>query len=262
MRGYIVFLTMSTLPLSAQTEANQLRNLTAQMERLRSADERLQVIQGNVFFAASGTVKGRPFSATEENRSLQVLGNGAKIENNTVRKLFRDSEGRTRAEDAQGIVTIVDPVARFRATLDPKTKTARKTNQAGGGAFSAPSIRTARVGNTGSELKEKLGLQPVNGVSARGERVTVTIPKGDIGNDGELKVVTERWTSEKLQMLIKSVNSDPRYGDTTYELKGISLAVPDASLFKIPADYSETGGATRGVVTVRPKTTLSPKGNR
>jgi hypothetical protein len=208
------------------------------------------VDQGNVFFAVSGAVKGRPFSATEENRSLQVLGNGAKIENNTVRKLFRDAEGRTRAEDAQGIVTIVDPVAGFRATLDPKTKTARKTNQALGGAFAAPSIRAARVGNTGSELKEKLGLQPVNGVSARGERVTVTIPKGDIGNDRELKVVTERWTSEELQMLIKSVNNDPRYGDTTYELKGISLAAPDAALFKIPADYSEVNSKVRTVAPV------------
>ncbi|MEO5923276.1 MAG: hypothetical protein ABIR70_05555 [Bryobacteraceae bacterium] len=199
--------------------------------------------------ASSGTyslsmrsVKGRPFSATEENCTLQVLGNGTRIENKTVNKLYRDNEGRTRTEDAQGIITIVDPVAGFRATLNPKTKTVTKvTNGVNGASFgvaTATGVRIARMGDSGSELKEALGLQSVNGVTARGERVTVTIPKGEIGNDRELKVVNERWTSEELQMLVKSTNSDPRYGDTTYELIGISLAVPDLALFQIPADYA------------------------
>jgi len=200
--------------------------------------------QDRVVYVASSrsNVKGKPFSATEENRSLQILGNGARIETNAVSKLYRDAEGRTRTEDAQGNVTIVDPVAGFRATLNPKTKSATKTNATGGGSFANIQMRgeTVRVGQLGSELREKLGVQPVNGVSARGERLTITIPKGDIGNDRELKVVTERWNSEDLQMLVKSVNSDPRYGDTTYELKGISQAAPNASLFQIPADYAVT----------------------
>jgi hypothetical protein len=219
-----------------------------------------QVFTGNgqdrvVYLGSSrANVKGKPFSATEENRLLQVLGNGAKIESNTVAKLYRDAEGRTRTEDAQGKITIVDPVAGFRATLNSKTKTGTKANSTGGGAFAnvQTRIETTRVGQTGSELKERMGLQPVNGVQARGERLTITIPKGDIGNDRELKVVTERWTSEDLQMLVKSVNSDPRYGETTYELKGISTAAPDPKLFEIPADYTVTSGGARGAVAVRP----------
>jgi hypothetical protein len=79
----------------------------------------------------------------------------------------------------------------------------------------------------------------------------VTIPKGDIGNDRELKVVTERWTSEDLQMLIKSVNTDPRYGDTTYELTGISLSAPAPSLFQIPSDYTITEPAGRGALKAK-----------
>ncbi len=211
----------------------------------------------NGAYVLSGrSVKGRPFSATEENRTLQVLGNGTRIENKTTNKLYRDSDGRTRTEDAQGVVTIVDPVAGFRATLNPKTKTVNKVTSSGGvaafGIATATGVRTARMGDSGSELKEALGLQSVNGVTARGERVTVTIPKGDIGNDRELKVIHERWTSEELQMLVKSTNTDPRYGDTTYELTGISLSAPDLSLFQIPADYAVSESTGRGrAVTVR-----------
>ena len=39
-------------------------------------------------------VRGKPFSATEERRSLQILQNGTRIENNQTNRLFRDSEGR------------------------------------------------------------------------------------------------------------------------------------------------------------------------
>jgi hypothetical protein len=120
--------------------------------------------------------------------------------------------------------------------------------------------RSISIGNTnkGSELKEALGLQALNGVTAHGERVTVTIPKGEIGNDRDIKVVNERWTSDDLQLLIKSSNSDPRYGDTSYELTGISLAAPDRALFQIPSDYTVTEGNLRGAVSIAPKYAIPP----
>lgn len=223
---------------------------------LYAASSAYQVIsnENRVVIVSGSTVKGRPFSATEENRSLQVLGNGTRIENNKTAKRFRDADGRTRLEDAEGKITIVDPVAGFRATLDPKTKIATKSRANGGSAFGNPSInvRSVRPGNTGSELREFLGVQSVNGASARGERLTITIPKGEIGNDRELKVVTERWNSEDLGMLIKSTNTDPRYGDTVYELTNIKLTAPDPSLFQIPADYTVRENGSRSVLRATP----------
>src|SRR5438034_9572452 len=59
-------------------------------------------------------VRGKPFSATEERRSLQILGDGTRVENNQTNRLFRDSEGRTRVEEMNGTATIFDPVANFR----------------------------------------------------------------------------------------------------------------------------------------------------
>lgn len=198
-------------------------------------------------------VRGKPFSATEERRSLQVLQNGTRIENNQTNRLFRDSQGRTRVEEMNGKTTILDPVAGFQVELDPAAKTSRRVP----GYQLALSVYQRRIettaaaqtalGGVAAETAENLNPQVVNGVLAQGVRTTMTIPKGQIGNDREIKVITERWVSNDLQMLIKSTNSDPRFGDTSYQLTGIVEREPDASLFQIPAGYTEIGiGAALG----------------
>ncbi len=67
-------------------------------------------------------VKGKPFSATEERHSLQVLGDGTRIENSQTNRLFRDNEGRTRVEEMNGTITIYDPVTKLRVELDPASQ--------------------------------------------------------------------------------------------------------------------------------------------
>jgi len=93
---------------------------------------------------------------------------------------------------------------------------------------------------------EDLGTQTVNGMLAQGVRVTNTIPAGSFGNDRDIRVVTDRWVSPELQVIVKSVYSDPRFGTTTYELTNISLNPPDHALFQPPAGYelreSKRGG--------------------
>jgi hypothetical protein len=201
-------------------------------------------------------VAGKPFSATEERHTLQVLGNGTRIENTQSNKLYRDAEGRTRIENMNGGISNADPVGGFRATLDPKNKTARKaipfaaalpgwTAQIFQRTVDLVPFVGALAPNPTPEANENLGMQMVNGVWAQGTRSTVTIPKGQIGNDREIKVVTERWFSTDLNMMVKSTNSDPRFGDTTYQLTRIVTTVPEPGLFQIPADYtvqSNTGG--------------------
>jgi hypothetical protein len=194
----------------------------------------------------SQVIKGKPFSATEERRSVQLLGNGTRIESNQSNRLYRDSEGRTRVEDMNGIVAIWDPVAGFRVELDPKTKVARRGNPALP-VLNALSVGVTFNGQVGQlnqprsnpgEVTETLKPQTINGVAAQGTRVTTTIPRGQIGNDRDIAVITERWVSNDLQMLVKSLNSDPRFGDTTYELTRIVQGPQDGYLFQIPSDYT------------------------
>ena len=218
-------------------------------------------------------VTGSPLSAREETRTVQTLGDGTQLDSSEVSQFYRDSQGRTRTErtvEGETNIQILDPVASVRITLNPAAKTATRITvpaMAGrggrGGAVSvtvnadaeAPSRRTVVVGleprvgvaTTGPQLKrEDLGLQMQNGVMAEGTRMTRTIPAGTIGNNRDIHVVNEQWYSKDLQMMVKTVNSDPRYGVTTYEMTNISLAAPDAGLFMIPAGYTITEQAGRG----------------
>jgi hypothetical protein len=50
--------------------------------------------------------------------------------------------------------------------------------------------------------------------------------------------VNESWYSADLQMLVKSVNTDPRFGETTYRLTNIVRAMQNPALFQIPPDYT------------------------
>lgn len=222
-------------------------------------------------------VTGSPLSAREVNKTVQTLGDGTVLENTQTTLFYRDSQGRTRIErgDSNGPVTIVDPVAAVRITIDPSTKTAFKMDAPGlaaarggtSGARLAGSVETAlteaqrklqtakmqaeagprRPAQKNQSATEDLGFQNQNGVLAQGTRTTLTIPQGQIGNNRDIHVVNERWYSEDLQMVVKTVNTDPRYGVTTYELTNISMNAPDPTLFQIPTGYTVTEGpAGRG----------------
>ena len=85
---------------------------------------------------------------------------------------------------------------------------------------------------------ESLGTQFMEGVAVEGTRTTLTIPAGEIGNEQPINVVSERWFSPDLKVLVMSRQSDPRFGETTYRLTNLSRAEPPSQLFEIPADFT------------------------
>ena len=104
--------------------------------------------------------------------------------------------------------------------------------------------RAAAGGANAKNTKtEDLGTQIFEGVSADGTRTTTTIPAGQIGNERDINIVNERWYSKELQMVVKTVHSDPRTGETVYQLKNINRTEPQPSLFEVPADYKVNDGA-------------------
>ncbi|HWE48511.1 MAG TPA: hypothetical protein VG273_01905 [Bryobacteraceae bacterium] len=78
------------------------------------------------------SMTGSPFTGTEERHSLQVLGDGTRIEQTESSQIARDLEGRTRTETVPGgsgapaMVSIQDPVAGANYFLDVEHKTANK----------------------------------------------------------------------------------------------------------------------------------------
>jgi hypothetical protein len=75
-------------------------------------------------------------------------------------------------------------------------------------------------------------------VDADGTRTTITIPAGEIGNERAIEIVSERWYSPELQLVVMTRHSDPRTGETVYRLTNINRTEPVKSLFEVPSDYT------------------------
>jgi len=114
---------------------------------------------------------------------------------------------------------------------------------------SAATARAQGVGGTailtptrsrtpGETTSENLGTQVIEGVLAEGTRSTTVIPAGAIGNAQPITIVSERWFSPDLQVLVLTRHSDPRTGETVYRLSNLVRGEPDRALFEVPADYT------------------------
>jgi hypothetical protein len=113
-----------------------------------------------------------------------------------------------------------------------------RTESAVGGTYVFKRI----PGANNNEVKEQLGKQMIEGVEAEGTRTTITIPAGEIGNERPIEIVSERWYSPELQLVVMSRHSDPRNGETIYKLTNISRAEPAKSLFEVPPGYTVKEG--------------------
>lgn len=210
-------------------------------------------------------VSGAPFSAVAVSESTQTLSDGNHITRKTQTNLFRDSQGRVRREmnfsaigtvaeagQSRTFIVIHDPVAQVGYALQPDQKVAHKMAFAGakhvpeGDGQSRFESRMQKELANGALKKEDLGSQTINGVLATGTRYMHTIAAGQIGNEKPISVVSERWYSTDLQIVVKSTRTDPRSGTTTYTVTNIQRTEPAASLFAVPSDYTVTEGRPAG----------------
>lgn len=94
-----------------------------------------------------------------------------------------------------------------------------------------------KVSSGAGVKRELLGKQTIEGVECEGTRETFVIPAGQMGNEREIRSVTERWYSNELGFDVLRKHSDPRTGETTYRVTNIVRADQPRSLFEVPADY-------------------------
>jgi hypothetical protein len=190
-------------------------------------------------------VKKSPFSAETIREESKRLFDGNLIKNQSKGLVYRDGEGRVRQEqpfekiggfpvtgtDNQPIklVQIIDFAAGNSFSLNTATKTYSKI----------PYLQSAPLTTREEEnaKKESLGKQTIEGIVTEGTRTTIELPAGQIGNDKPIFVVTERWFSPELQMVILSKHTDPFIGEVTFRLVNIKLGEPSSELFKVPNDY-------------------------
>jgi hypothetical protein len=204
-------------------------------------------------------VLNAPYSAEAITEVIQVLADGNRIEQRTSAIVARDSRGRTRREQrgialgalvAQGgspIVTITDPAAGTHLSLNQDIKVARRSQSIGrsdprlsGGAGagvvagddwfatteSSPEVRT-----------KKLATKEIEGVRVEGKETTVTVRAGAMGNRLPIQLVSERWYSPELKVVVMTRRIDPRFGETRFRLTHIVRGEPPAHLFEVPSGF-------------------------
>ncbi|HLA96504.1 MAG TPA: hypothetical protein VK612_12350, partial [Pyrinomonadaceae bacterium] len=121
----LIMFVLLGVSINAQEEAKVMAELAASNEK---------------------AIKNSPFSAEAISESVQVLADGNRIVRSTNSKMYRNSEGRFRREISGGTggylgslytygqgISILDPIAGQRFTLDSLGKTARVVELRSGG---------------------------------------------------------------------------------------------------------------------------------
>ncbi len=189
-------------------------------------------------------VAGVPFSAMVVIESKQTLADGTVESRHSQVQIARDSRGRIHnelramvPEGFKGILPggmpplismhIYDPETRISYFLDPGTMIARMR------MIPAP----RQLVDASDPNAQDLGFTELNGMQARGTRVTRTIPAQASGTGKDVQVADEFWYSEDLHMNLLERHTDVRGGEQTVAILSIKTEEPAASLFEVPAGY-------------------------
>lgn len=209
-------------------------------------------------FETARPVIGVPYTAEAVTDTTQILGDGNRIQQRTAASIARDGKGRVRREErglALGgviierqvpLITISDPATGIHVTLDPERHMAFRTMmpaadrrlQSEVAADAGARGRPARTPESSAAIRtERLDDRTIEGVRAEGTRTTMTIEANAIGNQAPIVIVSERWYSPDLQIVLYTRRVDPRFGETVYRLANVVRAEPAPHLFEVPADY-------------------------
>lgn len=229
-------------------------------------------------FDAADPKTDAPYTADIVTDVVQTLADGNRIEHHSTSSVARDSQGRVRREQQLAaigpilpkvnspIVTIMNPVDGVHYSLDPVRKVAMRSPMPvfkrgdniartqitiGTGPVAGTTVRSDVLHDALHDVQtlvtrrgpdqgrtESLGTSVIEGVQAEGTRTVVTIPAGTIGNQAPIEMVSERWFSPELGVVVMSRRTDPRFGETTYRLQNIARGEPSPDLFQVPSDYT------------------------
>lgn len=203
-----------------------------------------------------------PCTATWTDTFVQTLADGTIITRQITTKFARDASGRTYTETHNSLpigpdghqhevvfYIVQDPVAHTSLSWNSNAKEATLLHQPAPEAAAPRALSAIRTmplqANTSQAPRpdpnfqhEDLGTKNIDGVNAKGFRITQNIPAGQIGNDQPITVVSESWHSAEYDLIMLSTSSDPRVGKSTREITDFEPGDPDPSLFQAPQGYS------------------------
>lgn len=210
---------------------------------------------GRGFGAPGQVVTGEPYTASATSTSVDTLADGTTITHSSTITEGRDSQGRTfRAVTETGNgsstpvtrTTVMDPVAHTLTNWSTQSTVAtvlQLPNFNGRGNKNGPApvdFQGPRNGGRSNIQVTRVALSPktIDGVTAQGEKTTITIPAGVEGNDKPLVSTHEVWTSTNPKLLLVDISNSPRDGSRDMQVTSLSLNDPDQTLFHPPSNYT------------------------
>jgi hypothetical protein len=191
------------------------------------------------------SLSNAPFHATVNTEWIRQLGDGSTITLKNHRAIARDGTGRIFQERRALVpddgkhdspvtqIEISDPVSHKLYICVPQEFVCQLE------VFSppeGPDFEAAQAAKPlGSAGTEDLGKQLIGGLETVGERETLLIETGAIGNDRPLSAQREFWYSPELSVNLISRRQDPRFGTQNFELSDVILGEPDPKLFELPS---------------------------
>lgn len=192
-------------------------------------------------------VKDAPFSAETVIENTRRLFDGSTVTQQNKGAIYRDGAGRTRREQPlqtiggfdivgennqpQKLIFINDFIGKTHYFIDLNRKVAQK-RPLPDNRPPLPAEMESKDGKT-----ESLGTKMLEGVSVEGTRTTIEIPVGQIGNDKPMQIVTEKWYSPDLQVIVMSRHLDPLAGEHIFRLVNIKRGEPSPDLFTVPTGF-------------------------
>lgn len=199
-------------------------------------------------------VVNKPFSADIVIQDNRRLFDGTIVTKELNGAVYRDGAGRTRREQPLGsvggvnllgsdnkpqrMVFINDFGAKTQYFLDLNNKVAHRHS------IDARQPPSAESAGPPDAISVSLGKKTIEGVNVEGTRSTFQIPAGQLGNTSPIEVVTERWYSPDLDLVVMTRHIDPLAGEHIFKLVNIRLTEPAADLFVVPAGYKVEEGRT------------------
>jgi hypothetical protein len=209
---------------------------------------------GAILGVRDPVVAARPFSGEINARKVVRESDGNEVIYECHGAIARDSQGRVRREqfpsplvrrpDGRGGhvisgIVISDPVAGVELRWDSNSRAVATfpllpTPGWPLDACEHETGKTRSYPNGEYQTIESLGERTIQGISARGCRVTTFIPEGTLQNDKTFAVTDESWTSYEHHLSLLRIHHDPSLReDETVQLDKITLDEPSASLFQL-----------------------------
>jgi hypothetical protein len=215
------------------------------------------------------TVAHSPYTAHYQITRIQKLPDGNVIRNDSTEISAVDTQGRQMSsttgplpfggDSLRTTVFVFDPIARthtvwsspgHQVTIGSMPEPGAQHRCAVNSTDGATSVRSERP----KPVIESLGTDTIQGVEARGRRITTTYPAGEIGNQYPRVTTSEVWTATApglSGMVVRETSDDPRSGTRTKELVSYEPGEPDATVFQPPASYEIVKNATETSCTTQ-----------